>query len=229
MIKTCLINRRQRISYSQVAGPYCGKPVQWPVSSSTEQAADILKNWVALMRNRWPVSNWKLRFVMFSPYFRESNILVSLMEEHGIGGGLGGKRNIQDPNLNPRWLLHVILTPFLFLVCFLQCGEIQGETGQTRKVPWRRRGLVKNDLKKRKLHPWGCYTWFLGQEKKHGSWFWVITLSNSQVFQRLLLHWQFCSRDEGRAWKSAGIIDSDDDRIFILVLTAPKNYPICPR
>ena len=221
MFKICLINCRHRISYSQVAGPYCGKPVQWPVSSSTEQAADILKNWVALMRNRWPVSNWKLRFVMFSPYFRESNILVSLMEEHGIGGGLGGKRNIQDPNLNPRWLLHVILTPFLFLVCFLQCGEIQGETGQTRKVPWRRRGLVKNDLKKKEISIHGGVT--------HGSWFWVINQSNSQVFQRLLLHWQFCSRDEGRAWKSAGIIDSDDDRIFILVLTAPKNYPIRPR
>ena len=217
MIQTCSINCHQRISHFQVAGPYCGKPVQWPVSSSTEQAADILKSWVALMRNRWPVSNWKLRFVIFSPYFRESNILVSLMEEHGIGGGLGGKRNIQDPNLNPRWLLHVILTPFSFLVCFLQCGEIQGETGQTRKVPWRRRGLVKNDLKKGN----GGVT--------HGSWFWVITLSNSQVFQRLLLHWQFCSRDEGRAWKSAGIIDSDDDRIFILVLIAPKHYPIRPR
>ena len=161
MFKICLINCRHRISYSQVAGPYCGKPVQWPVSSSTEQAVDILKSWVALMRNRWPVLNWKLRFVILSPYFRESNILVSLMEEHGIGGGLGGKRNIQDPNLNPRWLLHVILTPFLFLVCILQCGEIQGETGQTRKVPWRRRGLVKNDLNKGNLHPWWRYTWFL--------------------------------------------------------------------
>ena len=150
MIPTCFINCHQRMWYSQVAGPYCGKPVQWPVSSSTERAADILKSWVALMRNRWSVLNWKLRFVILSPYFRESNILVSLMEEHGIGGGLGGKRNIQDPNLNPRWLLHVILTPFLFLVCLLQCGEIQGETGQTRKVPWRRRGLVKNDLEKRK-------------------------------------------------------------------------------
>ena len=25
---------------------------------------------------------------------------------------------------------------------FLQCGEIQGENGQARKVPWRRRGMV---------------------------------------------------------------------------------------
>ena len=103
------------------------------------------------------------RILACNAYFRESNILVSLMEEHGIGGGLGGKRNIQDPNLNPRWVLHVILTPFLFLVCFLQCGEIQGETGQTWKVPWRRRGLVKNDLKK-------------GNEGvTHGSWFQVLT------------------------------------------------------
>ena len=198
--------------------------------------ASVIKHWAGCRHleklggsHEEQVACLKLEAKVCNLYFRESNILVSLMEEHGIGGGLGGKRNIQDPNLNPRWLLHVILTPFLFLVCILQCGEIQGETGQTRKVPWRRRGLVKNDLKKRKLHPWGCYTWFLGQEKKHGSWFWVITLSNSQVFQRLLLHWQFCSRDEGRAWKSAGIIDSDDDRIFILVLTAPKNYPIRPR
>ena len=28
--------------------------------------------------------------------------MVSLLEEHGIGGGFSGKRNLQDPNLNPR-------------------------------------------------------------------------------------------------------------------------------
>ena len=37
---------------AQVQGPYCSKPVIWPVSSNTEQAADILRSWVALMRNR---------------------------------------------------------------------------------------------------------------------------------------------------------------------------------
>ena len=62
------------------------------------------------------------------------------------------------PKVTPA---RTILTPFLSLVCILQCGEIQGETGQTRKVPWRRRGLVKKDLKKGNLHPWWCYTWFL--------------------------------------------------------------------
>ena len=40
--------------------------------------------------------------------FRESNILVSLLEEHGIGEGNSGKRNLQDPNLNPRChILHL--------------------------------------------------------------------------------------------------------------------------
>ena len=130
--------------------------------------ASVIKHWAGCRHleklggsHEEQVAFLKLEAKVCNLYFRESNILVSLMEEHGIGGGLGGKRNIQDPNLNPRWLLHVILTPFLFLVCFLQCGEIQGETGQTRKVPWRRRGLVKNDLNKGNLHPWWCYTWFL--------------------------------------------------------------------
>ena len=37
--------------------------------------------------------------------FRESKILVSLLEEHGVGEGIGGKRNLQEPNLNPRcWI-----------------------------------------------------------------------------------------------------------------------------
>ena len=140
-----------------MAGPYCGKPVQWPVSSSTEQAADILKSWVALMRNRWPVSNWKLRFVIFSLYFRESNILVSLMEEHGIGGGLGGKRNIQDPNLNPRWLLHQILTPFLFCMHLAVWWNTRGNwTNKESTMETARLG--KEWFEKRK---WWCYTWFL--------------------------------------------------------------------
>ena len=37
--------------------------------------------------------------------FRESNILVSLLEEHGIGEGISGKRNLQD--LNPRFWLFI--------------------------------------------------------------------------------------------------------------------------
>ena len=45
--------------FNQVQGPYCSKAVAWPVSSNTEQAAEILKSWVALMRNRLFRLGWE--------------------------------------------------------------------------------------------------------------------------------------------------------------------------
>ena len=45
--------------FIQVQGPYCSKAVAWPVSSNTEQAAEILKSWVALMRNRLFRLGWE--------------------------------------------------------------------------------------------------------------------------------------------------------------------------